>query len=177
MANSWTVSHRSKQHTTLGYKLKSFFHTTHTTLTMGMYIKSNSSNTIQSVLIARFNTLVYATSNVYPPSFNNLPPWDASCRPFSFNDASAQPVNMFKSFHVDSPCRTRTSLCACSCCTLLLLRLLDVDDDDDDLRCWMGVTKPVAVYVLRRASSSTKLDDVIADGVDAAVQNDVDSSP
>jgi hypothetical protein len=73
-------------------------------------------------------------------------------------------VNMFKSFHVDSPCRTRTSLCACSCCTpLLLMRLLDVDDDDD-LRCWMGVTKPVAVYVLRRASSSTtrkELDDVM----------------
>jgi hypothetical protein len=74
-------------------------------------------------------------------------------------------VNMFKSFHVDSPCRTRTSLCACSCCTsLLLLRLLDVDDDDD-LRCWVGVTNPVAVYVHRRASSSTtrkELDDVIA---------------
>jgi hypothetical protein len=76
-------------------------------------------------------------------------------------------VNMFKSFHVDSPCRTRTSLCACRCTSLLLLRLLDVDDDDADLRCWVGVTKPVAVYVLRRASSSTKrkeLDDVIADG-------------
>ena len=134
---------------------------------MGMYIKSNSSNTIQSVLIARFNTLVYATSNAYPPSFNNLPPCDASTNPFSFKDASAHPVKMFRSFHVDSPCRTRTSLCACSS-LLLLLRLLDVDDDDDDdddgeiLRWWTGVTKPVAVYVLRRASSTTtRIDDVI----------------
>ena len=134
-----------------------------------MYIKSNSSNTIQSVLIARFNTLVYATSNVYPPSFNNLPPCDASTNPFSFKDASAHPVKMFRSFHVDSPCRTRTSLCACSS-LLLLLRLLDVDDDDDDddddgeiLRWWTGVTKPVAVCVLRRASSTTtRIDDVIS---------------
>ena len=125
-----------------------------------MYIKSNSSNTIQSVLIARFNTLVYATSNVYPPSFNNLPPCDASTNPFSFKDASAHPVKMFRSFHVDSPCRTRTSLCACSSLTV------DDDDDDDDgeiLRWWTGVTKPVAVYVLRRASSTTtRIDDVIA---------------
>jgi len=147
-----------------------------------MYIKSNSSNTIQSVLIARFNTLVYATSNVYPPSFNNLPPCDASTNPFSFKDASAHPVKMFRSFHVDSPCRTRTSLCACSS-LLLLLRLLDVDDDDDDddgeiLRWWTGVTKPVAVYVLRRASSTTtRIDDVIALEISSSTKMKMTSSP
>jgi len=79
-------------------------------LTIGIYIKSNSSNIIHNVLIARFNTLVYATSNVYPPSFNNLPPSAASPNPLVFNEASAHPVKMFKSFHSDSPCRTRTSL-------------------------------------------------------------------
>jgi hypothetical protein len=41
---------------------------------MGMYIKSNSSKTIHNVLIARFRTLVYATSNSYPPSLSNFPP-------------------------------------------------------------------------------------------------------
>jgi hypothetical protein len=78
---------------------------------MGMYIKSNSSKTIHNVLIARLRTLVYATSNTYPPSFNNFPPCAASANPFSFNDASAHPVKMLRSFHVDSPCRTSTSLC------------------------------------------------------------------
>ncbi len=95
---------------------------------MGMYIKSNSSKTIHSVLIARFRTLVYATSNSYPPSLSNLPPWLASDNPLSLRLASAQPVKMLRSFHVDSPCRTSTSLCERSSVD----EGKDDDDDDDD---------------------------------------------
>ena len=49
--------------------------------------------------------------------------------PFSFNEASAHPVKMFKSFHVDSPCRTSTSLCEYSC----VLLLMDEATSDDDV--------------------------------------------
>ena len=95
---------------------------------MGMYIKSNSSRTIHNVLIARFRTLVYATSNSYPPSLSSLPPWLASDNPLSLRPASAQPVKMLRSFHVDSPCRTSTSLCEPS----PVVEEYDGDDDDDD---------------------------------------------
>ncbi len=96
---------------------------------MGMYIKSNSSSTIHSVLIARFSTLVYATSNSYPPSLSSFPPWLASASPFSLRLASAQPVKMLRSFHVDSPCRTSTSLCEPSS-----VDDEEKDDEEDDLR-------------------------------------------
>ena len=72
-------------------------------LTMGRYIKSNSSKIIHKVLMALFNTEVYATSNVKPASFKYCPPWAASFNPFSFKEASAHPVKMFMSFHSDSP--------------------------------------------------------------------------
>ena len=75
-------------------------------LTIGIYIKSICSKTIHSVLIARFNVDVYATSKSNPPSFNNFPPAVASTTPFSERGQSAQPVNKFSLFHVDSPMNT-----------------------------------------------------------------------
>jgi hypothetical protein len=49
-------------------------------------------------------------SNLYPCSFNTLPPAIASSTPLSDNGTSVQPVNKFNLFHSLSPWRTKTSL-------------------------------------------------------------------
>jgi hypothetical protein len=63
---------------------------------------------------------------VNPSFFKRTPAAAASCSPFLDRGQSYHPVNLFSSFHVDSPWRTSTSVC--------LLRLNDdlIDDDDDD---------------------------------------------
>ena len=75
---------------------------------IGMYIKLFSSRIIHSVLIALFSVEVYATSNVNPSFFNSSAPAWASLSPDSLNGQSYHPVNRFSSFHVDSPCLTKT---------------------------------------------------------------------
>ena len=62
------------------------------------------------VLIARFNTEVYAWSNSIPASLINLPASIACCVPFSDKSTSAQPVKRLALFHSDSPWRAKPIL-------------------------------------------------------------------
>ena len=59
--------------------------------------------------MARFNTDVYATSNVKPSCFSSRPAARASSMPFSLRSTSVHPVNRFSLFHALSPCLSNTT--------------------------------------------------------------------
>jgi hypothetical protein len=76
----------------------------------GIHMRSSSSSTIQSVLIARFNTDVNATSKVKPSSLSRRPAACASFIPRSLSGTSTQPVKRLSRFHWLWPWRKSTSL-------------------------------------------------------------------
>merc|ERR1712190_396128 len=59
--------------------------------------------------MARFSMEVYATSIFRPSSLMRVPAFFASPTPFSDKFTSTHPVNLFATFHSDSPCREKTS--------------------------------------------------------------------
>ena len=63
-----------------------------------------------SVCWARFNSLVYATSNANPSFQIHVAPAAASFFPNIVKGTSAQPVNKFLAFHSDWPCLTKQTL-------------------------------------------------------------------
>ncbi len=65
-------------------------------------------NTRSNVSMALCNLLVYATSNLY--FFNKSPALIASSLPLSVKGTSTQPVNLFSSFHRDSPCLNKHNI-------------------------------------------------------------------
>src|SRR5215468_8789828 len=60
--------------------------------------------------MARVSTEVNARSNAKPLARRSSAAVFASARPLSVRSTSVQPVNRFSWFHVDSPCRSRTTL-------------------------------------------------------------------
>mmetsp|Transcript_54341 Transcript_54341/g.116030 ORF Transcript_54341/g.116030 Transcript_54341/m.116030 type:complete len:133 (+) Transcript_54341:1998-2396(+) len=76
---------------------------------IGMEKFSECIQAVQAVLMERFKTDVKTTSNLNPFSFRVLPAKTASWSPAGDKSTSAQPVNMFATFHSLSPCRRKTT--------------------------------------------------------------------